>query len=79
MRGLREFAEREQPEELAAADGLRAQFSGRFWLLAPDPQEPVINVIVGAGSAQAAHDELDRLRQEVARLRDEAASQLRRP
>lgn len=72
MRGLRTFAEEQGPVELVATDGLRAQFQDRFWLLSPDPQEPVVTVIVGAADPEVAKDDLAVLRTAVAARRDEA-------
>jgi len=78
MRALRALAEAHHPTELVATDGLRAQFGDRYWLLAPDPQEPVVNVVVGAQDPEAARADLAMLRGEVATRRDEAALHHRR-
>lgn len=72
MRELRAQAETEPHEHLIAIDGIRLCDHDRFWLVAPDQQEPLLKVWVSDEDEAAATAMIARLHQQVRSIRDAA-------
>ncbi|WP_276958287.1 sugar phosphate nucleotidyltransferase, partial [Ferrimicrobium acidiphilum] len=72
MRELRAQAEAESHEHLIAIDGIRLSDHDRFWLVAPDQQEPLLKVWVSDEDESAATATIAKLHQQVRSIRDAA-------
>ncbi len=72
MRELRAQAEAESHEHLIAIDGIRLSDHARFWLVAPDQQEPLLKVWVSDEDESAATATIAKLHQQVRSIRDAA-------
>jgi mannose-1-phosphate guanylyltransferase/phosphomannomutase len=72
MRQLRSFAEARYRDSLTTIDGVRVEGTDWFWLVAPDHQEPLVRLWVGAKTDQDAAERLSELKMKVAVMRDSA-------
>ncbi|MGC9154839.1 MAG: sugar phosphate nucleotidyltransferase [Ferrimicrobium sp.] len=72
MRELRTRAESDSNEQLIVIDGIRVGDGDRFWLIAPDQQEPLLKVWVSDDDDAAANAMIAKLHEQVRTIRDSA-------